>query len=73
MSTKNLKIIAITLIMLLSAGATAPAAKSQQQESVPSYEPVAGADIHLTAASDAMQLRKNHRLSPNAISFCRFT
>src|SRR5215510_13790686 len=53
MSTKKLKIIAITLINLLVTAGIAPAAKSQLQESVPSYRPVADADAHLMAASKA--------------------
>lgn len=53
MSKKNLKIIAMSLILLLSSAGLAPAAKSQQQETVPSYMPVADADVHLMAASEA--------------------
>jgi len=51
MSTKNLKLIAITLIALLSSALVTPAAKSQQQDSVPRYEPVSDSDVHLVAAS----------------------
>src|SRR5262245_24299369 len=53
MPTKNLKLIAITLIALLSFALVTPVAKSQQQESVPSYEPVSTSDLHLVAASEA--------------------
>jgi hypothetical protein len=53
MSKKNLEKIAISLILLLSSAGLAPAAKSQQQETVPSYIPVADIGTHLTATSEA--------------------
>lgn len=53
MSKNNLKIIAVSLIVLLSSAGLAPAAKSQQQETVPSYKPVADTHAHLMAASEA--------------------
>ena len=53
MSKKNLKLIAITLIALLSFAVVTPVAKSQQQDSVPSYEPLSASDLHLVAASEA--------------------
>src|SRR5262249_39689267 len=53
MRAKNSKIIAISLIMLLSLATIAPTAKSQQQESIPSYIPVHDADNHLVAVPEA--------------------
>jgi hypothetical protein len=52
MSKKNPKIIAMSLILLLSSAGLAPAARSQQQETVPSYIPVAETDAHLMSASE---------------------
>ncbi|HYV03162.1 MAG TPA: NF038122 family metalloprotease [Blastocatellia bacterium] len=53
MSKKNLKKIALSLILLLSSAGLAPAAKSQQQETVPSYIPVADTAAQMMARSDA--------------------
>src|SRR5262249_21419015 len=53
MLTTNLKIIALSLIVLFSSSTVVPAAKLQQQESVPSYEPVSNADDHVMAAVEA--------------------
>lgn len=53
MSKKNLKIIAMSLILLLSSAGVAPAAKAQQQETVPSYKPVSDTEADLIAASEA--------------------
>src|SRR6185369_824087 len=52
MSIKNLRIISISLIMLLSSTAILPPTKAQQ-ESPQRYEPVTVAYAHLEAASDA--------------------
>src|SRR5437016_8389371 len=53
MLTKNLKIIAITLTMLLSWTTVAPAAKLQAPESAQSYKPVSDTDAHPLAATQA--------------------
>jgi hypothetical protein len=53
MLTKNLKIIAITLTMLLSWSMVAPAAKLQTPEPGQSYKPVSNTDGHPVAAPEA--------------------